>query len=308
MASPFLTLVAMTSVVGLCIGSFLNVVIHRLPRMMERSWREEIADVLRHFAGADDATADERAPLVQAAATLEDGTKRRFPGSYNLVTPNSSCPQCRHAIRPWENIPVLSFIFLRGRCSSCKTRISWRYPLIELVSGLLSAGAAWQFGQAGLSLQLAGALLMIWFLIALTMIDLDTQLLPDSMTLPLLWLGLLFNMFGAFTPLAHAVVGAVVGYLMLWTVYWVFKLLTGKDGMGFGDFKLLAALGAWLGWMHLPSIILAASVSGLVFALVQLAAARMGWDQKIPFGPYLAAGGLLSLFFGDQLLPLYMGG
>ena len=308
MASPFVTLIAMCSVVGLCIGSFLNVVIHRLPRMMERGWRREIAEVLRHFAGADDATPDERAPLENAAITLEAGTERRFPGTYNLITPNSSCPNCRHAIRPWENIPVISFLFLRGRCSACKTRISWRYPLVEMACGLLSGAAAWHFGASGPTLQLAGALVLIWFLLALTMIDIDTQLLPDSMTLPLLWLGLLFNLSGTFVTLPNAVVGAVLGYMMLWTVYWVFKLLTGKEGMGFGDFKLLGALGAWLGWMQLPAIILAASLSGLLFAFAQLAAARMGWNQKIPFGPYLASGGLLSLFFGNQLLTLYLGG
>lgn len=304
MASPLVTLIALSSVVGLCIGSFLNVVIHRLPRMMDRSWRQDIAETLRHFLTAADTRAEEKLPLERCITTLETGITQRFPGSYNLVTPNSSCPHCRHAIRPWENIPVVSFLFLKGRCSACRARISWRYPLIEITTGLLSAAAAWHFGP---TLQLVGALILIWFLIALTMIDIDTQMLPDSMTLPLLWLGLLFNISGIFVPLSVAVVGTVIGYLLLWTIYWVFKLLTGKDGMGFGDFKLLAALGAWLGALQLPAIILAASVSGLVFAAIQLAASRIGWEQRIPFGPYLAAGGLLSLFWGQPLLAWYLG-
>lgn len=303
MASPLVTLISLTSVVGLCIGSFLNVVIHRVPRMMERRWREELAETLRHLADDKGNTADERSSMEQGARALESGTARQFGRTYNLVTPNSSCPHCDHAIRPWENIPVISYLFLRGRCSSCKKPISRRYPAIELLTGLLSGLAALHFG---LSPQLAGALILIWFLVALTMIDIDTQLLPDAMTLPLLWLGLLFNMRGVFVPLPQALIGAVAGYLLLWSVYWIFKLLTGKDGMGYGDFKLLAALGAWLGFMQLPMIILAASVSGLAFALVQIAGARLGWDQKIPFGPYLACGGLLSLFYGEAILVWYL--
>lgn len=303
--SSYISLIVLFAVIGLCIGSFLNVVIHRLPRMMERGWRLDLQETLRHLAGQADADDEEKKRLTEAADCLERGTARRFPGLYNLVIPNSSCPHCGHAIRPWENIPILSFLFLRGRCSSCKTPISWRYPLIELLTGLLTAAAAAHFG---LGAQLAGALIMIWFLIALTMIDIDTQMLPDTMTLPLLWLGLLFNMRQTFVPLPDAIIGAVVGYLILWSVYWVFRLLAGKEGMGFGDFKLLAALGAWLGWLHLPVIVLAASVSGLAFALTQIAAARLGWGQRIPFGPYLAAGGLLSLFFGNQLLTLYLAG
>lgn len=303
MASPLVTLISLTSVVGLCIGSFLNVVIHRVPKMMERSWRRDVIDTLRHLAGSSDTTDAERKDMEQGALTLEQNTARLFTRTYNLVLPHSSCPNCGHSIRPWENIPVISYLFLRGRCSSCKKPISLRYPLVELATGLLSGLLALHFG---FSMQLVGALILLWFLVGLTMIDIDTQFLPDSMTLPLLWLGLLFNIRGVFAPLPQAVIGAVAGYLLLWSVYWIFKLLTGREGMGYGDFKLLAALGAWLGFLQLPLIILAASVSGLVFALVQIAGSRLGWGQKIPFGPYLASGGLLALIWGDRIMAWYL--
>lgn len=293
-------------IIGLCIGSFLNVLIHRLPRMMDKSWRGDVTETLRHWQSSDEETDADKTILGQAADMLESSTTRLYPTTYNLVTPNSSCPRCQHPIRPWENIPVISFLFLKAKCSACKAPISWRYPSIELVTGILSGLAAWHFGP---TLQLGGALVLIWFLVALTMIDIDTQLLPDSMTLPLVWLGLLFNMnHDAFISLPEAVIGAIAGYLILWSVYWVFKLLTGKEGMGYGDFKLLAALGAWLGAMHLPVIILAASVSGLVIALVQMAGKQLGWGQRFPFGPYLAAGGLLALFWGKPILTWYLGG
>lgn len=294
------------TIIGLCIGSFLNVLIHRLPRMMDKSWRTDVAETLRHWQSSDDDEPEtDKTTLGHAAETLESSITRLYPSTYNLLTPNSSCPHCQHAIRPWENIPVISFLFLKAKCSACKAPISWRYPSIELVTGIVSGLAAWHFGP---TLQLGGALILIWFLVALTMIDIDTQLLPDSMTLPLVWIGLIFNMNHAFISLPEAVIGAAAGYLILWSVYWVFKLLTGKEGMGYGDFKLLAALGAWLGAMQLPVIILAASVSGLIIALVQMAGKQLGWGQRFPFGPYLAAGGLLALFWGKPILTWYLGG
>lgn len=303
--TSYFTFITMVSVTGLCIGSFLNVLIHRLPKMMDQSWREELIEILRHWVSTPENTDTEKQTFEHAANTLEACSQRLYPKTYNLVTPNSSCPNCQHAIRPWENIPIISFMFLRGRCSNCKTPISWRYPSIEFVCGLLSGLAAWHFGP---TIQLGAALVLIWFLVALAMIDIDTQLLPDSMTLPLVWIGLIFNMNGAFVSLKEAVIGAIAGYLILWSVYWIFKLITGKEGMGYGDFKLLAALGAWLGWLQLPFIILAASFSGLLIALVQMAGRRLGWGQRFPFGPYLAAGGLLALFWGRPIMNWYLGG
>jgi len=262
---------------GLLVGSFLNVVIYRLPRMMEREWQAQCAEL-----NAQPAT--ENTP-------------------FNLMVPRSACPQCHRPISALENIPLLSYLFLRGRCAGCATPISLRYPIVEAVSGGLSAFAAWHFGfgLAGIA-----ALFFIWALVALTFIDFDTQLLPDSITLPLLWLGLLLNLNGAFTSLANAVVGAVAGYLVLWSVYWAFKLFTGKEGMGFGDFKLLAAIGAWLGWTLLPLVILLSSLVGAVVGIILIVATRHGRNIPIPFGPYLAGGGLIALFWGHSLTQSYL--
>jgi len=259
-------------------GSFLNVVIHRLPKMMEREWRHQCAEL------------------------NEQQTEDLAP--YNLVIPRSACPHCGHRISALENIPVISYLLLRGKCKGCGAAISLRYPIVEALSGILSAYAAWHFGfgLAGL-----GALLFIWALIALTFIDFDTQLLPDSITLPLLWLGLLLNIYGKYTDgLQSAVIGAAGGYLALWSVYWLFKLATGKDGMGFGDFKLLAAIGAWLGWQMLPLVILLSSLVGAVVGIVLIVAARHGRSVPIPFGPYLAGGGLIALFWGQTLTHSYL--
>lgn len=269
--SPALAL-GMALVAGLCVGSFLNVVIVRVPKMMEIEWQQQAAE-LRGEAAAE-------------------GPR------FNLVTPRSHCPGCGHAIGALENIPLLSWLFLRGRCSSCGMRIPARYPLVEALTGVLSLAAVWQFGATAAG---AGAMLLGFFLVALAFIDLDTQLLPDDLTLPLLWLGLLFNLFGVFAPLESAVVGAIAGYLVLWAVYWGFRLLTGKEGMGYGDFKLLAALGAWFGWQSLPAIILLSSVVGAAVGLSLMLFRRHGRDVPIPFGPYLAGAGLLALYFGAPL-------
>ena len=273
-------------VVGLMVGSFLNVVIHRLPKMMERDWLQQCAELARSHQ------ADTPAP-----ATTEPAAP------YNLVVPRSACPHCNHAISAWENIPIFSYLLLRGRCRGCGAAISPRYPVIEGISGVLSAWAAWHFGFGPAAF---GALLLIWALLALTAIDFDTQLLPDAITLPLLWTGLLFNLSGVYANLSSAVLGAMVGYLALWLVYWGFKLATGKEGMGYGDFKLLAALGAWMGWQMLPLIILLSSLFGALVGITLIVALRHGRNIPIPFGPYLAAGGLVALFWGQALTRGYL--
>ncbi len=269
---------ALATLIGLFVGSFLNVVIHRLPIMMEREWQSQAAEL--------------------RGESVPDADR------FNLAVPRSRCPHCGHQITLLENIPVISFMLLRGRCSHCGAGISARYPSVELLSGLLCAAAAWHFGP---TIQLPLAMLFIWVMLALTFIDLDTQLLPDSLTLPLLWAGLLANLNGTFTDLPSAVVGAAAGYLILWSIYWLFRLLTGKEGMGYGDFKLLAAIGAWLGWQMLPLTIVLSSVVGAVVGIGLIVVARHGRNTPIPFGPYLAAAGLLALFFGKSLTAAYLG-
>ena len=279
-SSP-LALTIMGGVLGLMVGSFLNVVIHRLPKMMEMGWRQQCAELLQRGA-------DQPEP----------------PVPYNLIVPRSACPHCGHAISAWENIPILSYALLRGKCRECGAAISPRYPIVEAISGMLCAYAAWHFGFGWSA---AGALLLVWALLALTAIDIDTQLLPDDITLPLLWAGLLFNWFGlGYTSLSSAVLGAAIGYLSLWSVYWLFKLITGKEGMGYGDFKLLAALGAWLGWQMLPLIILLSSLVGAVVGIALIVALKHGRNIPIPFGPYLAGGGLIALFWGPALTQTYL--
>ena len=266
----------LAAVVGLCVGSFLNVVIHRLPRMLERGWRDQCAE-------------------------LRGETPTPEP-RYNLMMPRSACPACGHKITAVENIPVASWLALRGKCSACGVAISARYPLVELLGGLLAAGAIYRFGPTW---QGIAACAFLWTLLALTFIDFDTQLLPDDLTLPLLWGGLLANLYGLFAPLAEAVIGAIAGYLTLWTIYWLFKIIRGKEGMGYGDFKLLAALGAWLGWKTLPLIVLGSSVVG-AFIGISLVVFK-GRDHNIPlaFGPYLAIAGMIALFFGPALVKIY---
>ena len=274
--SPLL-FVVMSAILGLMVGSFLNVVIHRLPKMLEIGWQQQCAEL----------RGEQPAPSTP----------------YNLMVPRSACPQCNHAISAWENIPVISYLLLRGKCKGCGTAISPRYPIIEAISGMLCAYTAWSFG---FGLAAAGALLLVWALLALTAIDFDTQLLPDDITLPLLWAGLLLNLFSVFTDLYSAVLGAVIGYLALWSVYWLFKLVTGKEGMGYGDFKLLAALGAWMGWQLLPLIILMSSLVGAIVGIFLIVALRHGRNIPNPFGPYLACSGLIALFWGKTLTEGYL--
>ena len=268
---------AFCGLLGLVVGSFLNVVIHRLPKMMERDWHAQCAEL--------------------------NGRMPEAAPPYNLIVPRSACPHCGHPISALENIPVVSYLFLRGKCRGCGAAISPRYPIVEAISGILCAYAAWHFGfgWAGLS-----AIVFVWALIALTFIDFDTQLLPDDITLPLLWLGLLLNLNEVFTSLPNAVIGATAGYLVLWSVYWLFKLATGKEGMGYGDFKLLATIGAWLGWEMLPLVILLSSLVGAVVGVILIVFAKHGRHIPIPFGPYLAGGGLTALFWGQTLTQSYL--
>jgi len=264
------TLVA--ALFGLLVGSFLNVVIHRIPKMMQRESDNYVAE--------------------------ESGKEPPHTDRYNLMVPRSACPCCGHQITAMENIPVISWLALRGKCRNCKAPISARYPAVELLTGVLAGVLVWTFGSglAGLA-----TLLFLFLLVAMTFIDIDTQLLPDDLTYPLLWAGLLLNINGTFVPLQDAVIGAAAGYLVLWAVYWLFKLVTGKEGMGYGDFKLLAALGAWLGWAMLPTIILLSSVVGAVVGISLIVFAKRGRDKPIPFGPYLAAAGLIALLYGTGI-------
>ena len=257
---------------GLLVGSFLIVVIHRIPKMMQRESDNYVAQ--------------------------ESGKEPPHTDRYNLMVPRSACPHCGHQITALENIPVISWLALRGKCRKCKAPISARYPAVELLTGILAGVLVWTFGSglAGLA-----TLLFLFLLVAMTFIDIDTQLLPDDLTYPLLWAGLLVNINGTFVPLQDAVIGAAAGYLVLWSVYWLFKLVTGKEGMGYGDFKLLAALGAWLGWQMLPTIILLSSVVGAIVGISLIVFAKRGRDKPIPFGPYLAAAGLIALLYGSAI-------
>jgi len=278
LASHVLASVFVALLLGLLVGSFLNVVIYRLPKMLERDWQDQAREILD-------------LPLATHGDT------------FNLILPNSRCPQCAHEIRPWENIPLLSYVFLRGKCSSCKAPISSRYPLVELACGLLSAYVVWHFGFT----EQAGAMLLLtWGLLAMSLIDADHQLLPDALVLPLLWLGLIGNAFGLFTSLEDAVWGAVAGYLSLWSVCWLFKLITGKDGMGHGDFKLLAMLGAWGGWQILPLTILLSSLVGAVLGLLLMRLRNADRSTPMPFGPYLALAGWIALLWGDEITGTYL--
>jgi leader peptidase (prepilin peptidase)/N-methyltransferase len=275
-ASPALFITVIT-ILGLLIGSFLNVVIYRLPAMMQREWQQQ----------CDELNGKELKPI----------------DDFTLSRPRSRCPKCQHEITSLENIPVLSYLALGGKCSQCKTAISARYPLIETFTGLLSGLVAWQFGFDWSCL---GALLLTWSLIALSFIDIDHQLLPDSITLPLMWLGIIFSFFAVYTDLHSSVIGAIAGYLSLWLVYQGFKLVTGKEGMGYGDFKLLAALGAWLGWALLPTIVLLSSLVGAIIGISLIVFRKHQRDIPIPFGPYLAAAGWIALMWGQQINVLYI--
>ena len=264
-------------VLGLLVGSFLNVVIHRLPKIMEREWHAFCAELAE-----------------QPISPVE---------TFNLLKPRSRCPSCAGPVRAIDNIPLLSYLFLRGKCHHCAAPISVRYPIVEALTGLLSAYIAWRFGASWAT---AAALLFCWALIALTFIDADTQLLPDQITQPLIWIGLLVNLGGLFTDIQSALIGTMAGYLTLWAVYWLFKLVTGKEGMGYGDFKLLAAIGAWLGWSMLPVVILLSSFVGAIVGISLIVFARHARSQPIPFGPYLAGGGVIALFWGQNLTQAYL--
>jgi len=262
---------------GLMVGSFLNVVIHRLPKMMEREWHNNCLEL--------------------------QGKDKPEQSKFTLSSPRSACPKCNHQITALENIPIISYLLLGGKCKGCKTKISMRYPLVEALTGVLIGLVACKYGYTGTTVF---AWIFTLALIALTFIDFDTQLLPDDITLPLLWLGLLFNLNHGFVDLQSAVIGAAVGYLILWSVYWAFKIITGKEGMGYGDFKLLAAIGAWFGWQLIPAVILLSSVLGAVIGISLILFKGKSGSTAIPFGPFLALGGIAALFFGQQLASFYL--
>ena len=265
-------------VLGLLVGSFLNVVVYRLPKMLMRDWCKQAREVLEMPA-------------------QEEGE------TFNLILPNSSCPHCGHEIKAWENIPVISWLFLRGKCSGCKEAISVRYPLVELACGVVSGVIAWQYG---VSWEALAMLVLTWGLLAMSLIDADHQILPDTLVLPLLWLGLILNNLGMFTSLPDALWGAVLGYMSLWSIFWLFKLVTGKEGMGYGDFKLLALIGAWGGWQVLLLTILLSSVVGAVLGIIILRLQRKGYGNPLPFGPYLALAGWIALIWGDAITSSYL--
>jgi leader peptidase (prepilin peptidase) / N-methyltransferase len=271
---PMVATLGIAFILGAMLGSFLNVVIYRLPLILDQQWRADCLEYLELPAQPNEA-------------------------KVSLWLPSSQCPGCGHSIRPWHNIPIFGYLLLRGRCTDCGVSISPVYPLVEALTGILTALVIWRFGA---SLEGLAAMCLTWSLIALTGIDLKKQILPDSITLPLLWAGLIANAFGLFTDIYSSLWGAVGGYLSLWSVYWLFKLVTGKEGMGYGDFKLLAALGAWLGWQYLPTLILCSSVVGIAFGIVIILMKRQGREIPIAFGPYLATAGWICLFFGETAL------
>jgi len=275
------------TILGLLVGSFLNVVIFRLPVIFKREWRKDCTNYLHENYNAN----------------IEIEVDNEPAEPFNLVKPDSTCPVCNHKIRAWENIPVISYLFLKAKCSNCKTPISFRYPFIEILSATLAAICAWKFG---FSLTGFSAIVLSWALISLSFIDYDTQYLPDQITLPFLWLGLLLNLNNTFTDIHSAVIGAVAGYLVLWTVYQLFKLLTGKEGMGFGDFKLLALLGAWMGWQSLPAIIILSSLVGSVIGISLVLLKKHQREIPIPFGPYLAIAGWIALVWGKEINQSYL--
>ena len=287
---------------GLFVGSFLNVVIHRLPIMMENAWREGIEEFEAHEALLASTKNNGQAKAVENNVA-EDGAKDSpKPEPFNLSVPRSRCPNCDQLITWWQNIPVLSYLMLSGKCHNCKTPISARYPAIEIITMLLSLAVAWQFG---VSLQSVVGIVITWLLVAMTMIDFDHQLLPDNLTLPMMWIGLIAALVPVFADIESAVIGAAAGYLVLWIVYQAFRLITGKEGMGYGDFKLLAAIGALLGWQVLPMVILLSSLVGAVVGVSLIVITRRDKNIPIPFGPYLAAAGWIAMMWGEQLSTAY---
>ncbi|MDM1697278.1 prepilin peptidase [Thiopseudomonas alkaliphila] len=281
-----LLFVALATLLGLLVGSFLNVLVYRLPKMLYTDWQQQAREI-----------------LIDSGELAADSVRPVTPARFNLLVPRSACPHCQHVIKPWENIPLLSWLALKGKCSGCQQAISKRYPLVELASGILSAVVAWKFG---FGLPAMAMLLLSWGLLAMSLIDADHQLLPDILVLPLLWLGLLLNTQGMFVSLSDAVLGAAIGYLSLWSIYWLFKLIMGKEGMGYGDFKLLAMLGAWGGWQVLPLTILLSSLVGAVLGIIILRLQKEGMEKPIPYGPYLAVAGWIALLWGNQITQAYL--
>lgn len=291
--SPWL-FITLSFIFAATIGSFLNVVIHRFPVMMKREWQQECNQYLQEY----------HAEIVTKIGIDKLNTPiDRFPEKYNLVVPGSACPKCKTSIKPWHNLPVFGWLMLKGKCAACHAPISARYPIIEFITGLLVATLAWHFGP---SWQFVFASILTFVLVALTGIDLDEMLLPDQMTLPLLWLGLIINLNHTFASPTDAVIGAAAGYLSLWSIFWLFKILTGKEGMGYGDFKLLAVFGAWLGWQMLPLVILLSSLVGAVVGIAMIVSKRLKQGNPIPFGPYIAAAGWIALLFGQQIVDWYL--
>lgn len=291
--SPWL-FITLSFIFAATIGSFLNVVIHRFPVMMKREWQQECNQYLQEY----------HAEIVTKIGIDKLNTPiDSFPEKYNLVVPGSACPKCKTSIKPWHNLPVFGWLMLKGKCAACHAPISARYPIIEFVTGLLIATLAWHFGP---SWQFVFASILTFVLVALTGIDLDEMLLPDQMTLPLLWLGLIINLNHTFASPTDAIIGAAAGYLSLWSIFWLFKILTGKEGMGYGDFKLLAVFGAWLGWQMLPLVILLSSLVGAVVGITMIVSKRLKQGNPIPFGPYIAAAGWIALIWGQPIVDWYL--
>lgn len=291
--SPWL-FITLSFIFAATIGSFLNVVIHRFPVMMKREWQQECNQYLQEY----------HAEIVTKIGIDKLNTPiDSFPEKYNLVVPGSACPKCKTSIKPWHNLPVFGWLMLKGKCAACHAPISARYPIIEFITGLLVATLAWHFGP---SWQFVFASILTFVLIALTGIDLDEMLLPDQMTLPLLWLGLIINLNHTFASPTDAIIGAAAGYLSLWSIFWLFKILTGKEGMGYGDFKLLAVFGAWLGWQMLPLVILLSSLVGAVVGITMIVSKRLKQGNPIPFGPYIAAAGWIALIWGQPIVDWYL--
>ncbi|GGI93368.1 prepilin peptidase [Shewanella gelidii] len=286
--------VFVTFIFAATVGSFLNVVIHRFPVMLKREWQQECNQYLNEY---------HTELLTKLGKTALEKPIDPYPAKYNLVVPTSACPKCSAKIKPWHNLPILGWVMLKGKCAECSNAISARYPIIELATGLLVSVLAWKLGPTS---QFLLAAIFTFALIALTGIDLDEMLLPDQLTLPLLWIGLAVNYFGAFTTLQDAVIGAMAGYLSLWSVFWLFKIATGKEGMGYGDFKLLAVIGAWLGWQMLPLVIILSSLVGAVVGITLIAFKKLNQGNPIPFGPYLAAAGWIALVWGDTIVNSYL--
>ncbi len=286
--------ISLSFIFAATIGSFLNVVIHRLPIMMKREWQQECNGYLQTY---------HEDIVKQAGIDRLNKAIDSYPEKYNLIVPNSACPKCNSAIKPWHNLPIFGWLMLKGKCAACHAPISARYPIVELFTGLLIATLAWHFGP---SWQFVFTMLLTFGLVALTGIDLDEMLLPDQLTLPLLWLGLLLNLNHMFTNPTDAIIGAAAGYMSLWSIFWGFKLLTGKEGMGYGDFKLLAVFGAWLGWQMLPLVILLSSLVGAVVGITLIVTKHNQASNPIPFGPYIAAAGWIALIWGQDIVDWYI--